>query len=177
MTVAQPQAFVNDESSKAAVEVGIATSFGVPTSAVDATLTIGGRRISARGRVLQDGAVNVDARIEAEDAAAAENLETRVAAIEPETVSLSLTVALTVAGISSDVTVTTITANALIENSEQMNEEDNEEEDDDVFLQEAEEAEDWEDSGARGVGSGAVSDVIFQVAFVVWMLRWLQVPT
>jgi len=171
MTVADPLAFVSDESSKAAVEEGIATSVSVPTSAVDVTLTVGGRRISARGRVLQDGAVKVDATIQAEDAAAAENLETRVAAIEPETVALSLNVAFTVAGISSDVTVTTITANALIENSEQIEEAN--EEDGDAFL---EEVEDWQDSGACGPGSCVVSDLISKVAFVVVMLRWLQVP-
>lgn len=170
ITVADPQAFVNDTSSKAAMEVGVATSVGVPTSTVNAILTIGGRRIMARGRVLQGGIVNVDATVEVAYAAAAATLATTVAAIAPETMALCLNVAFTVAGVTADVTVTAITATALMVNSAPSDEAD-----DDVAplqMQETDDLpDDWDDSGAYCNGLS----VVFEVVFMAWMLSWPQV--
>lgn len=112
LTVAEPQTFVDDESSKAAVEAGIAAGAGVSASAVNAVLTVGGRRLAARGRVLQDAMVSVEATIEVEDAAAAATLQTTVAALAPSTMASSLNAALTEAGVTSGVTVATMTATA-----------------------------------------------------------------
>lgn len=112
LTVAEPQAFVDDPASKAAVEAGLAASAGVDASAVNAVLTVGSRRLAARGRMLQEGTVNVDATIEVADEDAAATLETTVAEIEPGAMASSLSTALTEAGVASGVTVTALTATA-----------------------------------------------------------------
>lgn len=112
LSVAEPQAFVSDDASKTAVEIGLAASAGVVASSVDAVLTVAGRRLATRGRILQDGTVNVAATIVVADSAAAATVQTTVAALEPETMASSLSAALTEAGIESEVTVTTMTATA-----------------------------------------------------------------
>jgi len=98
MTVADPAAFVEAETSKAAVEQGIADAAGVSPDKVTATLTVGSRRLQASDRRLE-GTVDVSAEIEADNAAAVTALQSSVAAIEPTAMTESLNTALESAGL------------------------------------------------------------------------------
>lgn len=108
LTVDDPQAFVDDPHSEAAVEAGIAEVANVEVSAVDATLKVGGRRLAASERGLQV-AVDVAAIIEVEDAAAAATFVTQVEAIG---MTYAISTAFVNAGIDTTVLVSGINATA-----------------------------------------------------------------
>ena len=95
LTMNDPQAFVDVDGSKAAVEAGIALAAGVAPSAVNATLTVGEhRRLASSVRNLQP-AVSVVAHIDDPDAAA---VAARLSATEPEDVADAINTALRRAG-------------------------------------------------------------------------------
>jgi hypothetical protein len=109
MTVEDPQAFVDDASSKTAVEAGIATAAGVSPDKVVATLSVGSRRLQGSDRRLQQGSVDVSAEIQAENAGAVAALQSSVAGIEPAAMTTSLNDALSSAGLPT-VAVASLTA-------------------------------------------------------------------
>jgi len=98
MTVADPAAFIADPDSKIAVEAGIAAAAGVTADKVDATLTVGTRRLQGSNRRLQ-GTVDVSAEIQAENAAAVADLQSSVNEITPDAMATNLNAALTEAGL------------------------------------------------------------------------------
>jgi len=104
MTVENPQGFVDDPLSKGVVETGIATTLaGVDPADVEATLTVGSRRL---GRSLQSGTVDVAAVITVEDAAAATTIQAAAAAITPDSMATAITAAANAAGMNVSVVVT-----------------------------------------------------------------------
>jgi len=103
LSVPDPAAFVANPASKTAVEEGIAEAAGVQISKVVATLSVA-RRLRQSDRRLQ-GAVNVDATIEADSADAVDALQASVAAVTAETMAVDLNSALYAAGIEATVEV------------------------------------------------------------------------
>lgn len=110
MTVEDPSAFVANANSKAAVEEGIAAAAGVERNKVDATLTVGSRRLQGLDRRLQ-GTVDVSAEIEADNAGAVAALQESVNSIEPAAMTTSLNSALADAGLPT-VAVSSLSAAA-----------------------------------------------------------------
>merc|ERR1740138_681864 len=92
MTVPDPAGFVADEASAPAVEAGIAATLdGVDAEHVEAVLTVARRLLGSRR--LQ-GSVNVEATIQADDAAAATALQTAANAVTADSMATALNEAL-----------------------------------------------------------------------------------
>jgi hypothetical protein len=108
ITVDDPAEFVADPANKMAVEAGIAEAAGVDASDVEAVLTIVARRLQESLRRLTGGAVNVEATIHTEDAAAATAMVATVAAIEPAEMTNALETAFEDAGINVTIEVANI---------------------------------------------------------------------
>jgi hypothetical protein len=107
ITVDDPAEFVADPANKMAVEAGIAEAAGVDASDVEAVLTVA-RRLQESLRRLTGGAVNVEATIHTEDAAAATAMVATVAAIEPAAMTEALETAFEDAGINVTIEVANI---------------------------------------------------------------------
>jgi metal-dependent amidase/aminoacylase/carboxypeptidase family protein len=107
MTVPDPAGFVADEASAPAVEAGIAATLdGVEAAHVEAVLTVARRLLGSRR--LQSGSVNVEATIQADDAAAATALQTAAAAVTADSMATALNEALM--DLNVTVTVSSLTA-------------------------------------------------------------------
>jgi hypothetical protein len=98
MTVEDPAGFVADEASAPAVEAGIAQATEVEASAVNAVLSVArrllGNAASASGEANAARSVNVDATIQAADAAAATALHETAAAVTTDAMATALNEAL-----------------------------------------------------------------------------------
>merc|ERR1740138_1007017 len=107
MTVPDPAGFVADEASAPAVEAGIAATLdGGEAAHVEAVLTVARRLLGSRR--LQSGSVNVEATIQADDAAAATALQTAAAAVTADSMATALNEALM--DLNVTVTVSSLTA-------------------------------------------------------------------
>lgn len=111
LTVEDPQAFVNNPSSKRAVEEGIAQAVGAGVVADDVEVTLSPVRRLAEIRALQ-GVVAVEATIRTENAAAAASLKQSVDGLSEAAMATSLNTALEAAGVDAGVTVNAMSAEA-----------------------------------------------------------------
>lgn len=106
LAVADPVAFVADDTSPAIVSQGVATFAGVDVSNVTVSLSVVWRRLSVARSLA--GIVAADASIAVEDIDAANLLATDFASIEPTALASSVNEALASAGKADTVSVTEI---------------------------------------------------------------------
>lgn len=112
MEVDDPLAFVNEPGSEGVMKTAVAEVANVNVNTVSVVLFVKNlRRLLLAERRLQTTAVGVNATITVEDEAAANSLQTVIAAVSPEDMSNATNVALATAGLTQfTVNVTTLAA-------------------------------------------------------------------